>query len=252
MTSIGQKIKFYRERSKKSQMELEVEIDASTGSISRMEHGSVNPTKETLVKIVDCLNLNKYEAMNLFGFEFKELPQIVRLTKEITSTLELEDVLQKSVDTIVFELNLYSGFICLIKGDKLFAETSAEVPSKKISLEIIGKALKSLNVDLNDKTNLMARSAKENIVLEGKQLIDYLVPAIPLFIGNLLQKLTNIQSCISLPISFSGEVLGSIMFAKLTNDGFSKEREILDVYCEMVGIAIHNAKEFQKLKNKNE
>ncbi len=64
---LGQKIKFFRERANLSQFELENEIGGSAGSISRIENGKVNPTKETLEKIAKVLALNDYEFSYLAG-----------------------------------------------------------------------------------------------------------------------------------------------------------------------------------------
>lgn len=58
MSNLGNRIKFFRKRAKISQFELEGKIGASAGSLSRIESGEVNPTKETLEKIVKSLGLN--------------------------------------------------------------------------------------------------------------------------------------------------------------------------------------------------
>lgn len=67
MTPLGQKIKFFRKRAKVSQFELEGKIGASAGSLSRIESGEVNPTKETLEKIKKALNLTYIETLFLDG-----------------------------------------------------------------------------------------------------------------------------------------------------------------------------------------
>ena|SRR3990172_1797236 len=64
---LGKKIRYFRERVRLSQFDLEMELDASPGSISRIENGRVNPTKETLVKIAASLKLNDRESSYLYG-----------------------------------------------------------------------------------------------------------------------------------------------------------------------------------------
>jgi transcriptional regulator with XRE-family HTH domain len=59
--SLGEKIKYFRKRAMLSQMKLEIEIGAAAGSISRIEAGEVNPSKETLKKIKEALGLNTRE-----------------------------------------------------------------------------------------------------------------------------------------------------------------------------------------------
>jgi len=63
----GQRIRQFRKRSNLSQMELELRIGAAFGSVSRMENGITNPTKETLFAIADALNLSAVETAILFG-----------------------------------------------------------------------------------------------------------------------------------------------------------------------------------------
>ncbi len=73
MTSLGDKIRYFRKRSGLSQFKLELEISASAGSISRIENGEVNPSKETLTKIGEVLRLNNYELGSLYGLEEVEI-----------------------------------------------------------------------------------------------------------------------------------------------------------------------------------
>ena len=43
--TLGNKIRAFRERAGLSQMQLELEIEMSPGSLSRIENNQVNPTK---------------------------------------------------------------------------------------------------------------------------------------------------------------------------------------------------------------
>jgi transcriptional regulator with XRE-family HTH domain len=59
---LGNLIRQYRRRAGISQLELEIRIDAAFSSISKIEAGKVDLSKETLNKIVSALNLTTYEA----------------------------------------------------------------------------------------------------------------------------------------------------------------------------------------------
>lgn len=67
MDNIPIRLKNIRIRAGFSQMQLELEIAASFGSISRFESGKVNPTKETILKISKVLNLSDRELDYLIG-----------------------------------------------------------------------------------------------------------------------------------------------------------------------------------------
>lgn len=64
---LGNKIRFFRKRAGLSQFKLENEIGAAPGSLSRIENGEVNPTKETLEKIRYSLKINSRAFRYLDG-----------------------------------------------------------------------------------------------------------------------------------------------------------------------------------------
>lgn len=77
MYQTGQKIRQFRKREGITQLELELRIDASFGSISRMESGQTNPSKETLHLISEALELDPYETAYLFGIEIRRNNPII-------------------------------------------------------------------------------------------------------------------------------------------------------------------------------
>lgn len=66
-TKVGDRLRYFRRRSNFSQMQLEIEIEASPGSISRIESGEVNPTKETINKIAKVLKMTDREVDYIIG-----------------------------------------------------------------------------------------------------------------------------------------------------------------------------------------
>ena len=64
---IGIIIKKYRKYNGFSQLEVEIAIGSGHGSISRIETGEVNPTKETLAKLINELKINQEDMMVLLG-----------------------------------------------------------------------------------------------------------------------------------------------------------------------------------------
>jgi len=67
----GQRIRQFRKKAGITQIELELRINASFGSISRMENGLTNPTKETLFLISQAIKLTPYETAYLFGIQIE-------------------------------------------------------------------------------------------------------------------------------------------------------------------------------------
>jgi len=66
--TLGRKLYAFREDRKLSQTKLEVEVGLSFGTISRIENGVINPTKETIYKISSFLGLDCSEFNYLIGF----------------------------------------------------------------------------------------------------------------------------------------------------------------------------------------
>ncbi len=79
-TTIGQKVRSLRKNAYLSQLKLEAAIDAAPGSISRIENGKVNPSKETLHAIAQALKLSTRQKVELFDIT-TQLPTEVEIEK---------------------------------------------------------------------------------------------------------------------------------------------------------------------------
>lgn len=88
---LGGKIRFFRERSHKSQLELESEISASSGQISRIEKGVINPTKETIANIARVLVLSELEMNYLIG----DISEPVSMSEVEKAREEVKDFMEK-------------------------------------------------------------------------------------------------------------------------------------------------------------
>lgn len=84
--NLNQKIRTYRSLRNISQLELELSIGASAGTISRIENGVTNPSKETILKIANVLNLNFLEKADLMGISVTE----EELVSYVTSKLQIQ------------------------------------------------------------------------------------------------------------------------------------------------------------------
>lgn len=98
--SIGEKIKNFRKRAGMSQLELEIELGAANGSISRVEAGKVNPTKETILQLAKTLNLSDKELADLLGVKplLPTTEEIQDAIAECKSYLDREDVIAYLLD----------------------------------------------------------------------------------------------------------------------------------------------------------
>lgn len=67
--SIGEKLKFYRHEAMYPQKSVELRLKMSFGSLSKIESGQTNPTKETMKKLANLYELTLEQKIDLFGLQ---------------------------------------------------------------------------------------------------------------------------------------------------------------------------------------
>lgn len=112
--TVGEKIKNFRKQAGLSQLELETKIGAAAGSISRIESGKVNPTKETLEAIAQTLDLSIASSTYLFGIGY-DLPTQAETDKVIEA---LSDTL-RNPESLAYLLNVRSEILEFSDGFKI-------------------------------------------------------------------------------------------------------------------------------------
>jgi len=247
--TLGEKIKQYRKRSNKSQFELEMEIGISPGSISRFENGEINPTKESLYKISKVLNLTSHEIASLFDIKINDKTiALAKASKLLHSSLKVEDVLQNSVDEIVYQLDLLAAYITILRQDVLYGETSTKNIISQVAKKLFPQDIKKLNIKLDPQSsNLMVKTVLNKRSYYRERLIEFMVPVVSLPIALIIEKATGVKSSISFPIIINNKCIGAICFAKNHVNNFSEEYDILKYFTENIGISLNNAKQYQQL-----
>ena len=249
--TIGQKIKQFRKRVGLSQFELELEIGDSSGSISRIENGKTNPTKETIIDIAYALKLSTFENASLFGIDLSDINRLFEETTEILSTHNLMEVLDRTVNNLVLKMGYLASMILLADGDKVrFSALTMSNIAKK-TMGCLDKPLDSLCLSLSrDASNLTVRAIKENKPYFTHHTHEYVVPAVIKQTADKIQKATGDKSNIIYPLSVnSGDPFGAIVYVKKYEDDFHDERETIGVITKQIAVAIQNAKKFEALSS---
>lgn len=247
--TLGERIKNFRQRAGISQFNLEIEIGAAPGSLSRIEAGKVNPSKETLLRIINALNLKSFEAMTLFDLKFDELPRMVKLAKKLSSSLDVDEVLQYAVNEIVYELNLLGSVIMLQEDNYIYAKAMTQTWATKLIHDLLPKPLRKLRVSiLKDPDNYVVKT----IILREPQystvFSNFAKGCISIALADAIQKFNGTKCTLCLPIEANNKVFGAILFSKDIVDGFKFELNILQVFAEYIGTAILNAQKYQLLQ----
>ncbi len=250
--SIGEKIKFIRKKSGVSQFELETRIGASAGSISKMEKGETNPTKETLIKIVQALSIKPKDAAMLFDINVApEMARLVSLSKELTSDLDLKSIMQKAVDILSSELDYIIITIFLVKRDELYSQAFTKTWFYDAINKILPMPVDLIHVSLtNHKDNIVVRSVNEQKILYTENLYDIGRHAVSEFVSKTASKIYNFKCALVMPlINPQGKPIGAIFFGKNKLESFDNEMPVLNAFVEYLTTIIINAQKFENLQN---
>lgn len=252
---IGQKIRNFRKRAGLSQMELENMIDMSPGGISRIENGEVNPTKETIQKISNALNLNVVEIASLQNLEILSPEEVMNAISIFTRPLILEEIIKNAVD-VLFELYPeYNGGVLLLVDDSnkniLRARGLSEMPNVSKIYEILGGKVDKYFFRLNENTSLITKTFIEGKAFSSNNLVDFAKGSMNDSLPKAAAMILGFGIGISVPLVFENEKIGAMLYTKRSKDGFSEyEKNILTLLSNQIAIAIMIGKKFEALTNK--
>lgn len=246
---LGDKIKHFRKRAGFSQFQLELELGAAPGTISRIEAGKVNPTKETLLKIVDVLKLRSFEAAVLFNLELDELPKIVELTKKISSTLDIEKLVQVVVDEVVYDLGLFGGMFFLCDEETIYVQTLTQTWYTKLVFELLPAPLHTLTTKIKDNPeNVIVKTIVERKPIFAQYIKELSKNIIPDWISDFVQKVNGTRAIVLFPLIVSEQVVGVVAFSKDKEENFDLEFNVLKNLADYIAVAVVNALKYKEMK----
>ena len=246
-STLGEKIRYFRKRIGMTQLDLELGIDAASGSISRIENNEVNPTKETLHKIAKSLNLNPAENSILMGIETKSFASLLGVSRSLHD-LNLDHVLKSSVNEICKELNLLGSAIFLVDADEVYSKTLTDSWYTSIVNKLLPRPFSALSIKIDPKsTNMIVQVILNQQPQLSYHIHDFTKGVLPKKISYLIENITGHKSAILFPIIYNHQSIGAILFTKNYVDDFMAEYEILAAFVEQIGNAIMNAQQYSKL-----
>jgi len=213
--ALGQKIRKYRLRSGKSQFQLELEMGIYAGSISRSENNLVNSTKETLLKLINILNISTLKSSTLFDLDIKS--EFERYTK-IAQKLNSQNILTKTLNFITADLIHYidGNYAVIFMLNQESSELKVRCLNVHPSITIlcstfIGYPLDIVKFNLKNEShlkNFCVRSFIEDNMIETKDVYDASYPLLIRELLSIAQKLANINLIIALPLKYNNKSIG--------------------------------------------
>lgn len=263
---IGQKIREFRKRSKISQLDLELEIDASPGSISRIESGDTNPTKETIHKISKILKLSPEELAMLFGIELSKNTTYIENYEEIKvdynnknvnplniiQNINLNDTIENTLKDLIDKGFIYPAIYLKEKDNELYQLKMGKVSENCFSLakEILGKEIYEVEYSVTDKT-LVTHAILTGQIQFSNDLFELIFPHLGKIYS--LQSSCDSQLMIALPLKINSNVIGCITFQSKDKHLSDKQIKLLSEFSDQRANAIYTAevKEEMDLKIEN-
>lgn len=237
--SIGELIRNYRLEKGLNQIDLEVGIDAAFGSISKIESGKTNPSKETLHKIIEFLDLPPVYALKLFNIDMSFLGAIVDQLKRLKDVKELDEVMSIAMNEVRLQLGLAGGAFYLIDDNQLSLRSLSSTYFMSLVRRIVKNPYGMLKFHLtNHPENILVQAVLGNEIVITNDLYDMVRPQMSKWLSDRAQKITFTKQVIGIPIQKHGKVAGLITYGSLTGNNFRFEIEPLKAFVEEVGIAI--------------
>jgi signal transduction histidine kinase len=188
----------------------------------------------------------------------RRLTVLRKLDNIILNTLDINDLSQKSVDLVSWEMGFNGALLVLIEQEKgkrrLRATALSSTPILTAALKMLPKSLTEYSLPWGlDPSNLYYRSINERKPLTTSDFSDLYVPPLSPKLAKTLQTITHAKYVVVYPLLARDLPLGAISFdipkpyAELTND----EKELIESFVDELGIAIDNRKLYLELQEKN-
>lgn len=170
-------------------------------------------------------------------------------------SLNLKEVAQKLVDTIVRELNFTAVLISLIDEEKKTLNPVAITQSAEVikALEYIGRPLEEISIATDDSQNLAIHVINERKRQITGNLLDILTPHVVQEEADHVEQITNIKTLIIYPLLLGEKCLGvlNIALAKKQDDLSRVEKETIEQLLNVVSISLDRAQLYENLKIAN-
>lgn len=186
----------------------------------------------------------------------KTLELLRKMDSIITTTLEQDEVCQKVVDTLSWELGYDIAYLNLIDENKgkLIPRAVAHTPIGERAAVIVAGYEQSFEVDVTDQSHPIAKVFRTGTKFESAHLTEVVAAKVPDAILEQLHEIHQIHGVFVLPIFAKTRVIGTLIVTfPVTPDKISQEeREILDEFVKEVGIALDNAMLYEEVKRTNQ
>ena len=164
---------------------------------------------------------------------------LYQVAAELTSSLDLDEVLSRVMDRVIELMHASRGFIVLIDADRN---------------EMQVRMARGEETEEQKKEFLGSRTVVEQVVRTGQAVVSTDALLDDRFKGQQSVILHNLRSIIAVPLLVKGNVIGAVYVDNPFRAGIfeEKDKEFLQAIADLAAIAIDNARLYTELKRNYE
>jgi signal transduction histidine kinase len=191
----------------------------------------------------------------------KTVTSLWRLQKIILDTLDFNQVVQKIVDSVALELGFLNiGYrivvLALVDNEKQILKriSMSQTPMAEAVMGTGKMAFDEIDIPLSAEENFCIKTYFDRQIRVTSDWKDILTPPMAEEESRRLQQVSGIKNSLILPVVEKDKCIGIIIFSldKDASDISDEEKDLLQSFTEIVGLAIHDAKLYSLLGEANE
>lgn len=214
---------------------------------------STNPPTPT--EAVDVAK-QLYEQNFQLAIHNKTLGVISKLYEITMSTLNVHDVCQRIVDTLVTELNFQAVILNVLQEEKRQLCPFAITQTGEVleSLKLLGKTLEEICLSLDEPGNLVSKAMRDNERQITGNMLDILTPLCAQATADEIENKTGVKTIIIYPVALGQKMIGSLVvgLGKKADDLSKAEKQTLEEVINLIAIAIERAQLHESVEKANE
>ena len=176
--------------------------------------------------------LNKVAEDRKYSVQNERLARVYMVSRLISSSLELQSVLDQVMDAIIQLTNAERGFLMLLENGNLDIRVARNFDQETLSSDGLS----------------VSRSITNRVMQEGHAIVTTNAQEDPRFAGQASIVANSLSSILASPLRIRDQIIGVIYVDNRALTGLFSEddRQLLDMFGEQAAIAIDNAIQVQQ------
>lgn len=206
----------------------------------------------------ESLKVKVQEATEELQERNVSLQTLQHITKEITRTLDFNQVVQQIANSVSTELGYVGGVLVFLDDDgfTLRARAISETPLTKKALHLLPQPFTTFSSDIRQtkSANLAAQVIRSGQIRMTDDMAEVLSPPVPKTLIGTMQKFIGVKSMVIIPILSEGRVIGAIEIGtrKKKDDITEQEIATMQSLADELGVVSRNIKLFDQIRLTNE